>query len=198
MNAEQKKIILEKADSKCKKCSYYSPLGEGLEINKNFKEVLCSICNTFAPDDENKFNQYLNEKIDWQILETFRNSGTNKASHSPHKKGMIDKAKNGMLMARPAYGYDVKKGQLVINPETSEHVRDIFKLFMEDMSLNQISKNYGISVNGIKKILKNFTYIGKVKFDRQISQGSHKSIISSEIFNQVQRKFDEKEKKINE
>ena len=60
--------------------------------------------------------------------------------------------------------------------------------------MNQISKQYGLSVNGIKKILKNFTYIGKVKFNSQISQGSHKPLISAELFNRVQQKFEDKGK----
>jgi DNA-binding CsgD family transcriptional regulator len=195
MNPEQKKEILNNANSKCRKCGYYSPLGEGIEINKNFNVVLCNICNTFAPETLEKFNQYVDEKVEWQNLDTFRNSGVNRSSHSVHKNGMIAKSKEGMLMARPAFGYDVKNGQLVVNQETSETVREIFKSFLAGTSLNQIAKRYGISVNGIKKILKNFTYIGKMKFASQISQGNHKAIISPELFNQVQQRFEELAKK---
>jgi site-specific DNA recombinase len=108
---------------------------------------------------------------------------------------MIAKSKQGLLMARPAFGYDVKKGQLIVNPETSENVREIFKLFLEGTSLNQIALKHDISLNGIKKILKNFTYIGKIKFNNQVLAGSHKPIISPEIFNQAQQRFEEIEKK---
>lgn len=189
--SDQKKELLEKAGFKCKKCEYYSPLGEGLEINKIGNAVLCSICNTFAPDEPTIFNRYISEKIEWQILETFRNSGMNKASHSPHKRGMLEKSQQGNLVARPPFGYNVVEGNLVPNDD-SENVRLIFQEFAEGKSLNQIAKTYGISVNGAKKILKNFSYLGKIKFDNQISQGHHSPLVSAELFNRVQSKFEKK------
>ena len=39
----QNKSLLEAAGFKCKKCGYYSPLGKDLEINKEFRQVLCNI-----------------------------------------------------------------------------------------------------------------------------------------------------------
>jgi hypothetical protein len=194
MNEEQKKIIFEKSGFKCSKCEYYSPLGQGLEINSNFNIVLCNVCNVFAPEDKDKFASYLNDKIEWQFLESFRNSGINRASHSPHKQGMIAKSKEGKLVARPPLGYNVKKGELILDEEASEVVREIFKGFAEGSSLNQLSKKYNLSVNGIKKILKNFSYLGKIKFDKQISQGTHKPLVSAELFNRVQQIFEQKNK----
>jgi hypothetical protein len=198
MNQEQKKILLEKSEFKCKKCGFYSPIGNGLEINPTHNQVLCSVCNVFAPDSYEKFQNYLNDKIEWQVLETFRNSGMNRASHSPHKLGMVAKSKQGMLVARPPFGYNVKNGELRIDEETSETVRNIFNEFAEGKSLNAISKTYGLSVNGIKKILRNFSYLGKTKFDNQISQGIHQPIISSELFNRVQQKFEKNQKQFKE
>jgi len=191
-NYEQNKILLEKSGFKCKKCNYYSPTGKGLEINALYQEVLCSICNAFAPEDFEQFGKYIKENIEWQLLETFRNSGMNRASHSAHKLGMLKKSKEGKLVARPPYGYMVKKGELLIDEENSENVRLIFQEFAEGKSLNKISKNYGLSVNGVKKILKNFTYLGKIKFDNQISQGAHKPLVSAELFNRVQQRFEKK------
>jgi hypothetical protein len=196
MNEEQKRVILKNSEFKCKKCGYYSPMGSGLEINKQFNVVLCSVCNIFAPEEKSKFDKYVEEKLEWQNLETFRNSGMNRASHSPHKLGMMEKSKEGKLVARPPFGYTVKKGELIVDEETSEDVRMIFQEFADGNSLNQISKNYGLSVNGIKKVLKNFSYLGKVKFDNQISQGSHKPLVSAELFNRVQSKFEKKKEKL--
>ena len=45
-------------------------------------------------------------------------------------------------------------------------------------------------VNGLKKILTNFTYIGKIKFNNQIFNGNHQPILSSTLFNHVQNKFE--------
>ena len=44
---------------------------------------------------------------------------------------------------------------------------------------------------GMKKLLKNITYIGKVKFDGEISNGTHKPILSTATFNKVQDKIKE-------
>lgn len=195
LNSDQKKNLFESTGFKCEKCGFYSPIGTGLDINKDFNKVLCDVCNTFSPISQEAFEKYLAEKIEWQVIETFRNSGMNRASHSPHKQGMIKKSKQGMLMARPPFGYDVKKGALIPN-EDAENVRLIFKQFAAGSSLNQISKTYGLSVNGVKKILKNFSYLGKVKFDGQIASGSHLSLVSPELFNSVQQKFESKPKKI--
>ncbi len=185
----QQKQLFEQAGFKCAKCGYYSPLGQGLEINRDFKKVLCKVCNVFAPENNEEFESYICEKVSWQQLETFRKYNVNRASHDIHKHGMITKAKQGNLMARPAYGYNVVDGKLIPNEE-AENVRLIFKEFLDGKSLNQISKIYGISVNGIKKILHNFTYIGKIKFANQISQGSHQAIVPIELFNDVQKRFE--------
>jgi len=196
MSNEQQKDLLKEANFKCSKCEYYSPLGTGLEVNKNFNKVLCEVCNAFAPEDSEKFSNYINEKLQWQALETFRSTGINRASHSPHKKGMIRASKEGKLMARPPFGYKVQAGKLEPDEENSENVRLIFEEFSAGKSLNQISQTYSISVNGIKKILKNFTYLGKIKFNNQISQGTHKPLINSELFNRVQSKFEKKKEEI--
>jgi len=196
LNEEQKKILLEKSGFKCRKCGYYSPLGRGLEINKEHSAVLCSICNTFSPSDKADFEKFLNEKLEWQILETFRNSGINKASHSSQKQGMIEASKKGKLMARPPFGYKVIEGNLVVDEENSQNVKLIFDEFAGGKSLNQISQIYGISVNGIKKILKNFAYLGKIKFAGQIVNGNHTPLISAELFNRVQKRFENAENRI--
>ena len=181
----------ENKKNKCEKCGYYSLTGKDLVSRNN--AVLCSICDTFAPEDAIKLDSFIEEKIDWKQLETFRKFGVNKASHSIHKKGMITRAKEGNLMARPPFGYSVSEGKLIPN-ENAENVRLIFKEFIEGKSLNQLSQTYNLSVNGIKKILKNFTYIGKIKFNNEINSGNHQPIISNDLFNEVQKKFESNSK----
>ena len=195
LNDEQKKILMENANFKCQKCSYYSPLGNGLEINKEHNAVLCSVCNTFTPSEKEDFTIFLQEKLKWQDLESFRKFGANKGSHQPQRRGMLEKSKQGKLMARPAFGYKVLDGNLIRDDENYENVRLIFEEFSAGKSLNQLSQNYRISVNGVKKMLRNFTYIGKIKFAGQIVQGTHTPLISSELFNRVQQKFESKVKK---
>lgn len=111
------------------------------------------------------------------------------------KAGMIKKASKGSPMSRPAFGYKFSNGELVPT-ENFREVEEIFEEFLQkDMNLTKLSKRHNFSVNGLKKILTNFTYVGKVKFNGQIHQGKHKPIISSIVFNKVQDKLEKLRRK---
>lgn len=169
----------------CIKCGY-------IDKQKKFKnqKELCKICFHFSPDNENDFNNYIQEKIDWKSLETFRKY--NQTPGQNQKKGMQKKANQGKLMTRPAKGYTLKNGKLQPNEDASK-IHSLFKTFLQkDYSLNSLAKNYGFSVNGVKKILSNRTYLGEIKFAGKLSKGNHQAIISPEIFYAVQRKLKEK------
>ena len=106
------------------------------------------------------------------------------------KQGMIDKAGKGKVMSRAPFGYLIQDGKLV-PAENHDEVQEIFEEFLaSNISLRQLSEKHGLSVNGLKKILKNFTYIGKVKFNNQIYNGTHEPIISTTLFNHVQNKLE--------
>ena len=105
------------------------------------------------------------------------------------KSGMIEKAKKGNIVSRAAFGYKLENRKLV-PAENWREVEDIFNEFLnEKVSLTKLAKKHSFSVNGLKKILTNFTYIGKVRFDRQIHQGNHQPLISTTLFNHVQNKL---------
>jgi len=126
-----------------------------------------------------KENEELKKEI--QRLRELRNN---------QKKGMIKKATKGLPMSRPAFGYQFQKGNLIPAENYSE-IQEIFEEFLnKDITLTKLSKKHNLSVNGLKKILKNFTYVGKIKFDGQIHDGNHKPIISPTLFNQVQNKLE--------
>lgn len=117
--------------------------------------------------------------------------GNQKNRGEAQKSGMVKKAISGKVMSKPAFGYKIIDGKLIQNEENSRKVQEIFKDFLnEETSLNQLSKKYGFSVNGIKKILKNFTYLGKIKFNNEVHDGNHEPIISFTEFNHVQDKLD--------
>ncbi len=171
----------------CEKCGYENKNNKKILVN-NKQTELCFICNHFLPNEN--IHQYLSEKVNWKDLETFR-----KFSIQKNKIGMQEKAKKGNVVSRPPYGYKFTNKKLVPDSETSLKVQEIFMDFLyKNMNLTQLSKKYGFSVNGIKKILKNFTYIGKVRFSGNVSQGNHKPIISLSLFNKVQSKLDLKSK----
>jgi site-specific DNA recombinase len=103
---------------------------------------------------------------------------------------MIKKATGGNVMSRAPFGYKVENKQLV-PALNSQEVEEIFEEFLNTtQNLTQLSKKHNFSVNGLKKILTNFTYIGKIKFNNQIHDGNHQPIISSTLFNHVQKKLE--------
>lgn len=171
---------------RCEKCGYISEQNKQIKINNN-EIFICQICSKFSPNNE-KLESYLKEKIDWKQLESFRRFSNNM---NKNIAGMHEKAKQGNVMSRAAFGYNLVDKQLIPNEHNKILVQEIFMTFLnENISLNQLSKRYSLSINGLKKILRNFTYIGKVKFDGQIMPGKHPSLISAEIFNKVQDKLE--------
>lgn len=106
------------------------------------------------------------------------------------KKGMERKAKEGRVVSRAPFGYKVE-GESLVKAENSQVVENIFLDFQNnEVSLNRLAKKYGFSVNGLKKILRNFTYLGKIKFDGEVHDGSHEPLVSSTLFNHVQDKLE--------
>ena len=106
------------------------------------------------------------------------------------KQGMVRKAIQGGVMSRAPFGYNIENKKL-IPVENHVEVEEIFEEFLKDkISLRKLAEKHKFSVNGLKKILSNFTYIGKIKFNNQIYEGNHKPIISSTLFNHVQNKLE--------
>ena len=168
--------------TKCIKCGYESE--QNLE---KFRNPLCSICIRFAPNNEDKLKEYVKEQINGENLETFRKFSE---IGRPQKKSMIKKASQGELMSRAPFGYKTENKKL-IPAENFREIEEIFEGFLnENISLTKLAKKHNLSVNGLKKVLTNFTYIGKIKFNNQIHEGKHQSIISSTLFNHVQNKLE--------
>ena len=102
---------------------------------------------------------------------------------------MDSKFRNGGLITRAPLGYKIVNKELT-PAENSYRVQEIFQAFLNsDISLTQLALKYGLSVNGLKKVLTNETYLGKVKFAGQTTQGKHTALISQELFNKVRERL---------
>jgi len=168
----------------CKKCGYK----EKEEVNI-FGHTLCKICAMFAPELIHDFQDYIAEKLDWRKIDTFRKY--KQYIGKKQKAGMQKMASLGRLQTRPPLGYDVQNGNLIPN-EDAIKVHSLFKTFLaRNYSLNSLAKNFALSVNGLKKVLSNRTYLGEIKFDGKIHKGDHQPIINPEIFYATQRKLKE-------
>ena len=106
------------------------------------------------------------------------------------KFGMERKAKEGGFVNRAPMGYKMVHKQLIIDHETVDKVRTIFRRFIDsDISLTQLAKANGITTSGLIKLISNKTYLGKIKFGDQETLGAHQAIIEEEIFQKVQEKL---------
>jgi len=106
------------------------------------------------------------------------------------KFAMDKKARDGNLVTRAPLGYNIENKQL-IPAEDSYIVQEIFQEFLNTtQSLTKLAKKYDLSVNGLKKVLTNQTYLSKIKFSGEIHEGHHKPLISSTLFNHVQNKLE--------
>jgi site-specific DNA recombinase len=102
---------------------------------------------------------------------------------------MKAKFNNGGIITRAPLGYELINKELYPS-NNSFIVQEIYQAFLNsNISLTQLSKKYDLSVNGLKKVLSNETYLGKVKFSGEVVQGKHNPLISPELFSKVQEKL---------
>ncbi len=176
---------------KCEKCGYLSE-----SMKTKFGLPLCNVCYSFSPDNPEELDEYVKEKVPKEALNSFRKYA--KFRGDSQKNGMLEKSSKGKHMSRAPFGYIRNSEGLLVPAQNSREVEEIFEEFLlPDMNLRKLSRKHNFSVNGIKKILRNFVYLGKIKFNGQIYQGKHQPIISSTLFNHVQNKLDKIEKNKN-
>jgi len=129
-------------------------------------------------------------KLMFHIISAFAEFERNVTSERT-KFAMDKQARDGNLVSRAPYGYKIEGKKLFPNQNTAVIVPEIFEDFLnQKISLTKLAKKYGFSVNGLKKILTNQSYLGKIKFDKQTHAGNHQPLISSTLFNHVQNKLE--------
>jgi hypothetical protein len=174
---------------KCEKCGY-----ESEQNKKKFGLYFCSVCYTFAPNDPEEIDKYTLIPIDKEAIEPYRKYS--KFRGEVQKIGMIKKSSKGKHMSRVPFGYKRNERSELVPAENNSEVVEIFEEFLqEEMNLRKLAQRHNFSVNGLKKILRNFAYIGKIKFNGQIYPAEHKPSIQTTLFNHAQDKLDKIEKK---
>lgn len=109
------------------------------------------------------------------------------------KFGMERKAKEGGFITKAPKGYKLMDKQLLIDEEQAEDVKKIYNGFLNnEISLTQLGKKFNMTTAGVKKLLQNTTYLGKVKFANNESNGNHDPLLDKQLFKQVQNKLKEK------
>src|SRR3989344_1965778 len=107
--------------------------------------------------------------------------------------GMQRKSKEGGFVNKPPFGYKMIDKNLEFDTESAVKVRWIFEEYLSgDLSLNKLAKKHGFSVNGLKKLLSNTSYLGEVKFAGEVNKGSHKALIERDLFDKIQLRLKDK------
>lgn len=109
--------------------------------------------------------------------------------------GRIGRSKAGYYHGGPnaPRGYQYVDGALIVDEFKASQVKEIFRLFLDGKSINRIARTmeqkYGGRWNaaGVRVILLNSTYIGKVKFAGVEYDGRHQPLISKEDFETAQK-----------
>ncbi len=111
------------------------------------------------------------------------------------KKGMCEKASQGTYPGRPPFGYRNNKAErtIEIHPEKAVIARRVFELYVSgrysllalSKAIRQETGTY-ISKTNLHKMLTNPFYIGRFEFNGSTYEGTHKSIISHELYAHVQ------------
>lgn len=104
--------------------------------------------------------------------------------------GMERKTKEGGAVSKPPLGYIMVNKKLEPNPEKKELIRQIFEEFYQtETSLNKLAIKHNLTINGLKKVLTNRTYLGEVKFAGETRKGLHEPLIKEVLFEGVQKKM---------
>ena len=127
-------------------------------------------------------------KLMFHIISAFAEFERNVTGERTHFT-MKAKFQRGGLITRAPLGYKIINKEL-FPAENSYIVQEIYQEFLNNnISLTQLAKKYGLSVNGLKKVSTNETYLGKVKFGGDVLQGKHTALISQELFDKVGEKL---------
>lgn len=132
----------------------------------------------------------------FQVLGTFseleRKQITRKLSDARAKKS----DGGGYAGGHIPYGYDVVKGNLVINDGEAHIVRLIYSYRKDGISLRKIAKELNDrnvmtkrgskwTAETIRYVLSNELYTGKISYNSKMMRGDHEPIISKRLYNSV-------------
>lgn len=100
------------------------------------------------------------------------------------------------------FGYFAKDKKLFIKDSESEKVKYIFQSYLKNSFINDLKNklndenvltrsNKSWTKSELGRLLRNYIYIGKIKYKDQYYDAQHKAILDSDLWDKVQAKLDE-------
>lgn len=119
----------------------------------------------------------------------------------------LDPEKSPYLGFNHPFGYDYKDGLLIVNPQESIVVKEIFSLYLSEHTMGEIAKTLNRSLTPTKrggkwdkrtisKILKNPLYHGAVQWDGIVRSAPHIPLVDKASFDRVQEIINRRRKKL--
>lgn len=217
-----------------KRAAFNSMIGTAKQKPKPFDAILLWKFSRFARNREDSivYKSMLRKQCGIDVISISENIGDDKMSvliealieamdeyysinlSEEVKRGMTEKAKRGEAVSIPSFGYMMKDGRYVPDPDTAPIVQRIYTEFLSGKGMRTIASEIndrGIRTRRgsrfenrtIKYILQNPVYIGKIRWtpsgkadyrkensDTLIIDASHEPVIPADIWEQVQKKLE--------
>ncbi len=187
---------------------------EAITLKSMLKKNGIEVVSISEPLPEGPFGELVERILEWQDQFYITNLS------QEVKRGMSEKVSRGEPVCAPPLGYDIKDGQYIPNSD-SAIVQKIYVDYASGMGLRSIAVKYadlGLRTRYgnvpdnryIEYILRNPTYIGKIRWSRDgrtvsrrqyddaniiITDGKHQPIIDKELFDLVQEKIVDQKKR---
>ncbi len=97
------------------------------------------------------------------------------------------KISQGEALYRPPYGYTYQNRKLVMDSITGPKVSEIFELWIQGVDHKTIAERVGVSPSSVYTIIKNPIYTGKIRYKGELIPGTHKPLISQELWDTANR-----------
>jgi site-specific DNA recombinase len=115
----------------------------------------------------------------------YREIVSEKIIHEKDKKWRL-----GKNMNKPPFGYRKRKnGGFVIIEKDAQIIRDLFKSYLDGMTIKKLAVMYEMSFKVVMQRLRCRTYIGDLGYKGDWKIGTHQPIISKEVFEEVQKRI---------
>src|SRR3989344_9162310 len=98
------------------------------------------------------------------------------------------KIDSGEVLNRAPLGYYYNGGKLTIQPDEAAKVREIFQMWAAGVNYKEIAAQFSLPTSTLYDLIKNPTYIGKVRYRGKLFKGSHQPLIEDELFFKVNKK----------
>ena len=103
-------------------------------------------------------------------------------------RGRAKAREQNQFMSRPPLGYGIRRGQLVVDPESQGEVEQIFRRYVAGESMAAIARSLGRGRTTIAYILKNRFYVDPTL------HGAHEVFLDKKLFEQAQKRIDSNRK----